>query len=147
MHILRFQKHREVEFSGRIHNSAFGWCHTFREHQILPFCIDLVYRFLLVLGGLTGPTPILGVLPTTGDVRTGLIHQFPTRLSLEFAQMSMARLVHQKFATLETNTPQNFHQEFEELRVIHRACQNVMAKVTGALVIVFTTSTAHFPIL
>jgi hypothetical protein len=55
-------------------------------------------------------------------------------------------LIHKDLATLEAHAPQNFHHEFEELGVVHRARKLEMPKVTGAVMVVLTATATDFSI-
>jgi hypothetical protein len=48
-------------------------------------------------------------------------------------------LIDEQLSTLETHTPENFHELLEELRIVNWAGECKMSKMTWAIVIVLAT--------
>ncbi len=135
MDILGLQRHREIDIAILVDHGSFGRFDALWLLEVLPLGVNLVDGLLLVLGGLAGPTAVLGILATTACARRRLEHHLPAALALEFEQMGVALLVDEQFSTLETDATQNLHHKFEELRIVHGSGELEMAKVTGTMVV------------
>jgi hypothetical protein len=148
MDIFRFQRHGQRHgFPIGLYFGTLRRLYTFRECQIFPFSIDLVYRFLFVLVGLPRSTTVLGLLTAPCNPLACLNHHLPTGLALGLQGTGIVRLVNQEFPTLETYASQNLHGELEELGVVYGPSQREMAEMAGTIVVVLTTCTTDFPIL
>jgi hypothetical protein len=81
-------------------------------------------------------TAILDGLTATANLYTLVQDLLPAGFTLQLEKIRMLGLIYQKLTTLHTATPQDLKNELEELNVIDRAGQLVIAPVTLALVIV-----------
>jgi hypothetical protein len=116
-----------------------------RLTEVLPDRFDARDAIHPITIGLLAPTTLFGILTTAGDLAGGIADLLPAdlRISLRDALNEGIVLVHEQFATPETDAFQDFRGDPDEVIVIDRTRQLNVTEMTRTLAVLLSTGIAH----